>query len=89
MEFYTYRRGVYWDTFRYHEGYEDFVRELQCPSKLFYVVDLHGRIYGGQVTPGKLAALKTYAAEVTPVIEHSIGLPLPVSVFIPTRQACR
>ncbi len=89
MEFYTYRRGVYWRTFRYQQGNDEFIRELECPSKLFYVVDQHGWIYGGEISPEKLATLKTYAAEVTLAIEHSARLALPVSVFVPKGQKCK
>jgi hypothetical protein len=89
MEFYTYRRGVYWETFRYRQSYDDFSRELGCASKLFYVVDERGWIYGGDITPEKLATLKRDAVEVTAAIEQSVGQALPVSVFIPKGQKCK
>jgi 4-amino-4-deoxy-L-arabinose transferase-like glycosyltransferase len=89
MEFYTYRHGVYWDTFRYHQSYQDFIMELRCASKLFYVVDRGGRLYGGQAPPDKVAQLELHAVDVTPSIQRSIGRAPGVRVFTPLGPTCR
>lgn len=89
MEFYTYRHGVYWDTFRYHQSYQDFIMELQCASKLFYVVDTDGRLYGGHAPPDRLAKLELHAVDVTPSIQRAIGRAPGLKVFIPLGPTCR
>jgi hypothetical protein len=83
MEFYTFRRGEYWQTFYFQKSDEAFITDLKSGVHTFYVVDHSGKLYGGKPSPAKLAALAAHAKDVTPEIERRIGHPLPVQVLVP------
>ena len=89
LQFYTFRSGEYWQTYVVHQPVADFVAGLESASKVFYVVDRSGSLYGGEVSEDKLAALREYAIDVTPEIERSIRHKLDLTVFVPSagRQA--
>jgi hypothetical protein len=60
-----------------------FVDELKSGAQMFYVVDPSGTLYGGRISQEKLEALRRYAVDVTPEIEHSIDHRIPLEVFVP------
>ncbi|MBK5295257.1 MAG: glycosyltransferase family 39 protein [Acidobacteriia bacterium] len=87
MEFYTFRRGEYWQTFYFHKSDDAFLSDLKSGAQIFYVVDRSGALYGGKISPERLAALAMHAKDVTPEIEKYAGRPLPVQVFVPAARA--
>jgi hypothetical protein len=84
LQFYTFRSGEYWQTYLVHQSVADFVAGLESASRVFYVVDRSGSLYGGKVSEGKLAALREYAIDVTPEIERSLRHKLDLTVFVPS-----
>jgi 4-amino-4-deoxy-L-arabinose transferase-like glycosyltransferase len=83
MEFYTFRRGEYWQSYYFHQSDDIFLRDLKSRAQTFYIVDPSGTLYGGKVSAERLAALTMYAKDLTREIERHSGRKLPVQVFVP------
>ena len=87
LEFYLFRSGEYWQTYYFHETYDDFLAELKRGAKAFYVVDPDGTLYGSKLSAGKLDALQTYAIDETSLVEQVIDRKLNLRVFVSTAWA--
>lgn len=86
MEFYTFRRGEYRETYYVHTTDAAFSQELAGRPRIFYVVDPSQKLYGSGMSTAKLAALRGRAIDVTDRIERSIGERLPLRVFVPSEE---
>ena len=82
LEFYLFRTGEYWQTYYFHESYEEFLNQLKSGAKAFYVVDPTGTLYGGKVSAEKLSALRQYATDETSQVERATGRKLGLQVFV-------
>jgi 4-amino-4-deoxy-L-arabinose transferase-like glycosyltransferase len=87
LEYYLFRTGEYWQTYYFHETYDDFVTNLKRGTKAFYVVDPTGTLYGNKVSSDKLKALQAYAIDVTLRVERAVGRKLGLQVFVSSAWA--
>lgn len=83
MEFYLFRSGQYWQTYYFHESYEEFLDKLKKKVMVFYLVDPKGELYGGKISAPKLQALQQYADDDTARVEKAIGESIPWRIFVP------
>jgi 4-amino-4-deoxy-L-arabinose transferase-like glycosyltransferase len=83
LEFYLFRTGEYWQTYYFHESYDQFLGQLKRGELAFYIVDPDDRFYGGKVSARKLSALHEYATDETSAIELAIERQIPFQVFVP------
>jgi len=89
MEFYTFRGGEYWQTFYAHKSLAQVTDDLRRGAQVFYVVDRSQALYGSEVSPDKLQALREYAVDATGQIEQKLGHSMPLRIFIPRAVAER
>jgi hypothetical protein len=82
LEFYLFRSGEYWQTYSFHQSFEDFLQQLKTGRLAFYVIDPTGALYGGGISPEKLAALREYTVCETSQVKREIGRNIPLELFV-------